>query len=95
MKKSIVKLTDILLNKYIFAAAFFVIWLLFFDRYSMTTQWSLSGTIRSLEKKELQLKHDIEETKRMREDLAQNKELYARQKYWMKKANEQIYLIQD
>ncbi len=95
MRSIISHVTDFLLNKYIVAALAFFIWILCFDRYSIRTQFSLSKTINQLEDRKIELQEQIEETKLIRAELDQNMELYAREKYLMKKPNEEIYLLVD
>jgi len=85
---------QLLLNKYILAVSIFVVWLLFFDKNSIITQWSLKQTIHQLEDEKAYLHEEIVLTKEMKEDLSQNREKYAREKFFMKKPGERVFIIE-
>jgi len=85
---------QLLLNKYILAMSIFVVWLLFFDKNSIVTQWSLRQTIHQLEDEKAYLYEEMELTKEMKEDLSQNREKYAREKFFMKKPGERVFIIE-
>ena len=83
-------------NKYIIAAAFFLIWMLFFDM----KDWSLiSGRrekLKDLQESEQHLNRQIAETRNELDLLktnAQTIEKYAREKYLMKKDNEELFIV--
>ena len=84
----------LLFNKYILAGSVFVVWLLFFDKNSVVTQWSLICTIHELEDEKAYLHREIAETKELKEDLINNKEKYAREKFFMKKPGERVFIIE-
>lgn len=83
-------------NKYFIALAAFIIWMLFFD----PKDWSLiSGRrekLKSLQKSERVLARQISETKKelsLLKTNAQTIERYAREKYLMKKDNEDLFIV--
>ena len=83
-------------NKYLIAAAFFIVWMLFFDM----RDWSLISSRREklvdLQKSEQNLSRQIAETRRELDLLktnAQTIEKYAREKYLMKKDNEDLFIV--
>ena len=83
-------------NKYFIASAFFIIWMLFFDM----KDWSLISSRREkldeLQKSELHLGKKIAETRKELDLLktnAQTIEKYAREKYMMKKDNEDLFIV--
>lgn len=83
-------------NKYFIAAAFFVIWMLFFD----LKDWSLISSRREklsdLQESEQHLNKQIAETRKELDLLktnAQTIEKYAREKYLMKKDNEDLFIV--
>ena len=88
------KIAQLLLNKYILAMTIFVVWLLFFDKNSIITQWSLRQAIHQLEDEKAYLHKEIELTKEMKKDLSQNREKYAREKFFMKKPGERVFIIE-
>ena len=84
---------DFLLNKYIMAAFIFIVWLLFFDQYSIGNQIALSRTIQDISKEQQYFSEELQKTLQQQEELSNNLEKYAREKYFMKKPGEEIYLV--
>ena len=88
----------ILRNKYVLTLLLFFIWFAFFDSNNLISQVRLSQ-----EKTELYQKKDfyevrILEVRSAKSELLTNKETlekFAREKYWMKKANEDLFIIVD
>ncbi len=88
----------VLKNKYTITILFLLTWLLFFDRYDFVTQYNTVKELKYLEeerqyylteigKNENDLKHLIEDPVYL--------ETFAREKYLMKKANEDVFIILD
>lgn len=77
--------------------AFFVVWMLFFDNNSYVNQSRLSETIDQLEKDKKYYQQEIKKDSIALEELSNPKglEKFAREKYHMKKENEEIFLIID
>ncbi len=88
------KFSSIVFNKYLLALTIFIVWLSFFDKNAILTQWRLSQTIHQLEHERAFISKDIEKTKMVREDLTKNQEKYAREKFYMKKPGEQVFIIE-
>jgi len=89
-------LRHILTNKYLLAGIAFAIWMLFFDRNNIPVQTQRFQELNKLEKSEQLLSGQIEETKKELELLKNNPatlEKYAREKYLMKKENEDLYIV--
>ncbi|MEA1785065.1 septum formation initiator family protein [Arenibacter sp. GZD96] len=86
----------ILTNMYVLVLTVFVIWMAFFDTNSLLIHWELKKEIRKLEKQKEFLLDEIEEDKKVIEKLSDKKELekFARENYYLKKKNEEIYLIE-
>ena len=83
-------------NKYVWVLLFFVVWMLFLDNYSYFDHRFLDGQINELQDNK---KYYQEEIKKDQEQIKQLKnpeqiEKYAREKYFMKKDSEDIYIIQ-
>jgi cell division protein FtsB len=85
-------------NKYFMVSAFFLVWMLFFD----PRDWALISARRSklneLRESEKRITAEIEKTKTELNALktsAATIEKYAREKYLMKKDNEDLYLIKS
>ena len=83
-------------NKYILTLLFAVVWMLFMDKYSMIAQWKMRQNLKELEKDKNYYQQGIIETDykidEMKTDL-QETEKYARENYWLKKPNEDIFII--
>lgn len=83
-------------NFYFIAAGIFLVWMLFFDSNDLITQFKLSRKLTNLEKQKNYYQEKIEQVKKDREELFSNQELlekFAREKYLMKKNNEDLYII--
>ena len=83
-------------NKYVWVLLFFVLWMLFLDNYSYFDHRVLNNEIEELEDNK---EYYNEEIKKDKEQIKQLKnptqiEKYAREKYFMKKDSEDIYIIQ-
>lgn len=85
-------------NKYVIAIIAFVVWMLFFDRNNFINQVRLVNTLNDLnDQKEFfqrEIRKDSAELHRLKTDTT-SLEKFAREKYLMKKENEDIYLIID
>ncbi len=88
------RITVLLLNKYILAFTIFAIWVAFFDKNALATQWNLSKNINKLEAEKEFLLKEIDATRKLKEDITRNKEKYAREKYYMSKPDEQVFIIE-
>ncbi len=96
MKQLIDKIPPLLRNFYVLSTLFFLAWLLFFDSNDIITQAKLSRKQAELEKTKSFYELKIEEVKSDREALLNNDDLLeklAREKYFMKKENEDIFIV--
>jgi len=86
----------ILTNIYVLVLTAFVIWMAFFDTNSLLIHMELRKEIKKLEKTQEFLKEEIAKDKEIIEKLSDPKELekFARENYYLKKENEEIYLIE-
>ena len=86
----------ILTNMYILVLTAFVIWMVFFDTNSLLIHMELRKQIKSLEKTQQFLKEEIAKDKKIIERLSDPKELekFAREQYYLKKKEEEIFLIE-
>ncbi len=83
-------------NKYLLASVFFLVWMLFFDPKDISSEIGRWENFWELQSSEQQLTKKINETKKELGDLknnAQTIEKYAREKYLMKKDNEDLFII--
>ncbi|MFY0481881.1 FtsB family cell division protein [Flavobacterium sp. PLA-1-15] len=102
MKNPIKKLTDkhpllrFLSNKYVIVLVFFSVWMLFLDNYSYLDHRLLDKEIDELEDNK---EYYLEEIKQDKKNIKILKnphqvEKFAREKYYMKKDSEDIYIIE-
>lgn len=86
-------------NKYIWVTLFFILWLLFFDNNNFFDQWKQRGVLNKLEEEAAFYEKEIEKNKKEKEELFskgdKNLEKFAREKYYMKKPGEDLYIIID
>lgn len=83
-------------NKYFYTLLAFLIWMLFFDSDSLQRQFKLSQTIQNLKKQEKFYRQEIKKNQNAVNALKYDTTLlekYAREKYFMKKDNEDIYIV--
>ena len=83
-------------NKYFYTGFVFLVWLVFFDQESMIDQYRLSTTLEGLEDQkayyEDEIKHNNQTIFELEND-SSKLERFAREKYYMKKDNEKIFVI--
>lgn len=88
----------ILQNKYIITLTGFVVWISFFDRNDLITQWDRKQELQKLETSTSFYEKEIATTKKDLIDL-NNKpailEKFAREKFYLKRPNEDIFLVND
>ncbi|MBL7472175.1 FtsB family cell division protein [Robertkochia sediminum] len=84
-------------NIYLLVSVVFIVWMLFFDTNSWWfTHRELNGEIEKLELQKEHLEKEIARDKRSLNALKDPKELekYAREAYYYKKENEEIFIIE-
>lgn len=80
-------------NKYFVVLIFFFGWMIFFDKHDLLTQWRLQRSVNKLQEDIDYYNVKIEEAKQERYDLEINKEKFARERYYMKKTDEDVFII--
>lgn len=83
-------------NKYILASVFFVCWMLFFDHNDIFLQSSRYGELKDLQESKAYYEEQIRKTQKEVENIRTNQasvEKIAREKYLMKKDNEELFII--
>ncbi|TXI15127.1 MAG: septum formation initiator family protein [Pedobacter sp.] len=86
----------ILKNKYIISSTFFVLWMLFFDRNDLMSQYQYWNQLKKLEAEKSFYTKEIKTIKKDLNELNTNPimlEKFAREKYLMKKENEDLFVI--
>ena len=85
-------------NKYFVTSTLFIVWMLFFNDYNLIFQWQKSRELADLKSKKEYFAKEIAQVNQDKKDLfsnTQNLEKFAREKYFMKKDNEDLYLIDE
>ena len=90
------KLPDWAKNKYSITLLIFFTWLFFFDQNDLVTQYKFKSELSKLHKQKTYYKEQIEITRKDLENLLNDNEKlerFAREKYLMKKKDEDIFVI--
>ena len=82
-------------NRYVLVSLAFLVWVIFFDHSRLISQWQLERDIQKLEQKKLDLEVQIQEVMAARQEIDRNKEKFARENYFMKRPDEDVYIIED
>lgn len=90
------RLLGLFANKYFLITVCFITWMMFFDRNDLLSQYEYRSQLNKLKdekefyiKETLQVKTDLTELTTNKQRL----EKFAREKYLMKKDNEDVYVI--
>ena len=85
-------------NKYLILFLLFILWVIFIDDYNLINQSKIKNTVDDLKsQKEFyisEIKSDSTELHKLQNDPAEQ-EKFAREKFLMKKENEDIFIIRE
>ena len=81
-------------RSFLVLAAFFFI-MVFVDRHNVITQYRLQKAVDHLKSDKVFYEKKIKETKQERLDFEKNQEKYAREKYFVKKPKEEVFVIEE
>jgi len=90
------KIPSWLKNKYAITMACFIIWVLFFDQNNMLIQSDYRSQLNDIKERKQFYIDEIQKTQQELEELTTNSktlEKFAREKYFMKKDNEEIFVF--
>lgn len=90
------RLLTIIRNKYVIAGVAFAVWMMFFDRHDITTQYGYYSQLNGLKAEKEFYTTEIERVNKTILDLNSDPEALqrmAREKYQMKKENEDVFVI--
>ena len=96
MKETFRFLVPYLKNKYIMTFVVFFLWMLFFDKNDLVTQISQRNNLYQMNQDKNYFIEEIKLNQVIMQDLATNPEAlerFAREKYHMKKADEDIFAV--
>ncbi len=89
-------MVDLLRNKYFLATLVFAVWMLFFDRNDIASQYEYGRQVSKLQEEKDFYEKEIKQVKKDLNELntdLQTAEKYARERYFMKKDNEDVFVI--
>ncbi len=92
------KIPAVFKNKYLLTGIFFLVWMFLFNEKDLVTEFRKKNKLTDLQKSEQHLTEIIKETKKELSQLKTNSqtiEKYAREKYLMKKDNEDLFIFSD
>lgn len=91
------KIPSWLKNKYAITIAIFIVWLSFFDQNNFLVQYDFKKELRNLNQDKAFYLEEIKKTRAELNELTTNPvtlEKFAREKYLMKKDNEEIFVFE-
>lgn len=83
-------------NIYFLISFSFIVWMVFFDRNNSFATYKINKSLKTLENQREYYRTEIEKVNELKEELFstdEKKEKFAREKYFMKKGNEDIFVI--
>jgi len=96
IKKVINSIPKTYKNKYLLTLVFFTFWIIFIDDYNLIKQYQLQKEVNNLENKKRyyisEIKKDSTEFYHLK-NTPSEQERFAREKFFMKKDNEDIFII--
>ncbi|MCU0335972.1 MAG: septum formation initiator family protein [Chitinophagaceae bacterium] len=98
MKAVLIFLKNAIFNRYVLALAAFAVWMAFFDKNDFFTQQARKAELEALNEKIGYYRQQIAATQQELQALQNDPgtlERYAREKYFMKRPNEDIYVLPD
>lgn len=90
------KLPKAFRNFYVIAGLIFFVWMLFLDSNDLISRYRLSAKLRALENEKEYYQQKIKEVEQDKNELfgdRESLEKFAREKYLMKKENEDVFII--
>lgn len=90
------RLIDLFRNKYFLATVAFALWMLFFDKNDMMSQYEYRSQANKLQEEKEYFEKETAQVKKDLNELNTNlntAEKFAREKYFMKKDNEDVFVI--
>ncbi|NQX42534.1 Cell division protein FtsB [Pedobacter steynii] len=90
------RLLELIRNKYFLSVAAFIVWMLFFDKNDMLSQYEFRSEVNKLQEEKDFYERETATVKKDLNELNTNlntAEKFAREKYFMKKDNEDVFVI--
>jgi cell division protein FtsB len=89
---------SVLRNKFLLTTVAFTVWMLFFDKNDFFAQMERKDELQELNKSKDYFTQQIEQERKFSEELKHNPttiEKFAREKYFMKREGEDLFLIEQ
>ena len=93
---AIQRLIDLFKNKYFILTVAFIVWMLFFDKNDLVSQFEYRQQVNTLKEERDFYSKETEKVSKDLDELTSNPqklEKFAREKYLMKKDNEDVFVI--
>ncbi|WP_342329389.1 septum formation initiator family protein [Pedobacter sp. FW305-3-2-15-E-R2A2] len=90
------RLLELIRNKYFLSVAAFIVWMLFFDKNDMLSQYEFRSEVNKLQEEKDFYERETATVKKDLNELNTNlntAEKFAREKYFMKRDNEDVFVI--
>lgn len=90
------KLIDLVKNKFFLVSVAFLVWMLFFDKNDVNSQLEYRSQVKKLEAQKDFYTKEISKAENDLQELTTNPEKlekFARERYFMKKDNEDVYVV--
>ena len=90
------RLIDLFKNKFFVVTIAFIVWMLFFDKNDLVSQYEYHQQVNDLKKERDFYKAETDKVSKDLDELTSNPEKlekFAREKYLMKKENEDVFVI--
>lgn len=94
--KHMKRLIDLFKNKFFLATVLFLAWMIFFDKNDLFSQYSYHQEFTKLQQEKDFYTQETEKVRKDLDELTSDKEKlekFAREKYLMKKENEDVFVI--
>lgn len=81
-------------NKYALTLLGFIVYIAFFDHYSLIKQHQLQQTLEQLQDEKAFYARTIKESREMRKTIHADEEKFARERYLMKRPNQDVFIVE-
>jgi hypothetical protein len=81
------------INRFTLTLFGFLLWMSCFDRHNIFAQWYLISTVDRMEAEKQSYLDGIEETKRLKIEIDEDIEKFAREQYYMHRPDEEVFVF--
>jgi hypothetical protein len=89
------KIPNFLKNKWAISFVVLFVWILFFEDVNLFSLYNTKSKINSLETEWVFKENRIQQAEEKKSLILINPEKYARETFWMKKSDEELFVIQE